>query len=149
MTIQFKYRVATPTGSPPAPVQTVDLCAATDVLLGGFKHGWQRNVAVEEFLRGAEVQTFDRGNHRTDFSFTVSKLFPTVWQAREQILIAASALATVNGVLLLHNTGGPSSGFVLYCKGALNGGDAYHLGVTTFQSFTFVGGKVTRTMPTL
>jgi hypothetical protein len=147
--IQFKFRAATATGSPPAPVQTVELCAADDVLLSGFKHGWARSVAVEEFFRGDEVKTFDRKNHRTDLTFQVARMFPTLWQARNEMLVKPSTFDSTNGYLQLTNAGAGSTGVNLYIRGGLTAGECYHLGVTVFQTYTFVGGKVLTAAPTL
>jgi hypothetical protein len=147
--IQFKYRAAAPLGSPPAPVQTVQICSGSDVLLSGFKHGWARNVAVEEFFRGNEVKTFDRKNHRTELAFQVARVFPTLWQARQEMLLLPSTLASTTGYLQLTNDGAGSTGVNLFCKGAITSGDCYHLGVTVFQSYTFIGGKMLTAAPTL
>ena len=121
------------------------ICSAADELIG-LKHNWSRNAAVEEFFRGREVVVFNRNNHRTELSFTVAKQHSAIWAARQFTLRNASDVP-IRGAITFSNVGAPASANVLWCLGALESGECYHVGVTTFQSYRFVGGFVTTTQP--
>jgi len=107
-----------------------------------------RKIQLAELFRGAEVETFDRGNRETTATFEVSRTFPTQEAADVYVLQHESTL--------------PSSGIVTFTAFQPNGQKVVRfladgkvrlhqlveqIGVTTRHQYIIIGGAIQLSLP--
>lgn len=98
----------------------------------------RRLVQQEDLLRAEEAFNAPRGNHRTTFSFTASRLHASVDEAQAFVTFHEADLPNQNDMVIT-TAGGL---LVLTLKGAcLVESAGHHMGMTSVYDYTFVAGK--------
>jgi len=107
----------------------------------------RRIIQIAQLLRADEIKMFDRKNHQTTVSFSVSRLHSSV-QASECFILE-------------HSTGLPGQGLVTFVATDDNGRDverhlqaacieideSRYIGRSTHHTYTVIGGKMLKQKP--
>lgn len=115
--------------------------------VSNFRIQSARVAQVAEFVRAAQVQTFDRGNRKTTITFNVSREHTTIRNC-EAFLLAHIGQVPNKGLITLQAK--ETSGAVTerYLKDALcEVVDASYDGVTSFHSYQLIGGDILTEKP--
>jgi len=108
----------------------------------------QRMIQVADVFRGAEVETFDRGNRETTVTFEVSRTFTTqeaadVYVLQHEDIIPSSGIVTFvafqpNGQIIAR----------YLADGKVRTHELVEqIGVTTRHQYTIIGGTIQQTVP--
>lgn len=115
-----------------------------------FRVSSEQIVQVAPLLRATYVKAWDRGNWQHRISFRVHRVHDSILEAEEYICRHTAALVAdaVGGLVCIYAYT-PGSNEVTYYlhDGKLSGHEAYAVGVSTFHTYTLIGGQFSTTEP--
>jgi hypothetical protein len=117
------------------------LCDGTTTFTGDdFRKKQTRSVQVTAGLRWQKVKTVDRGNRAIQVSFTVSNKWATVTTAARHVLTYADTIPTMiaGDIYFYWATNTPS----IMRDAVIQDIESWQFGVTTWDRYTILGGKM-------
>lgn len=114
--------------------------------LEAFALDGQRLLQEEELVGAAEEGCFDRGNSRRAISFRVTREHDTFLDSEDYALEHDEGIPDGDQVVEYQAEG--STRRSLFQRGHVERHRVEVTGVTTFHTYTIVGGKLSRTRPT-
>ena len=128
-------------------IGTFELAGAGELSPDSLRINAKRSVQIGQCIRAEAARPFNRKNTQTTVSFSVTRshadmMAAHVYMLWHEVSIPGSGNVRFTG----YNQNGAETVFY-FTAGSLDTTDASHTGLTTFHSYTLIGGRLTDKEP--
>ena len=115
--------------------------------VAGFRINGQRLTQTAQFLRAEAISVFDRKNHQTTVTFSITRLHESTQDAEVFILEHSTGLKH-SGLIAFIAQGSHGRETVRYLQAAcITVDDASYIGLSTRHNYTIIGGRILNQKP--